>query len=120
VTIWKFAPWVTHHGVSTSTSIRKRSRTKSARSEKRFDKAFPLCPIYLSCYTNIDRSLVNVNYYQVYFQVFLYKAFYTSGLVILQDEVIRDFRWLLQEDLLKLLDDKTRKSLQRILYDEEP
>jgi hypothetical protein len=50
--------------VSTSTSIRKRSRTKSARSEKRFDKAFPLCPIYLNCYTNIDRSLVNVNYSQ--------------------------------------------------------
>lgn len=53
-------------------------------------------------------------------QVFLYKAFFTSGQMIVQDSTIRDFRWLVKDEALQILDEKARKSLQNILYDEEP
>ena len=54
------------------------------------------------------------------FQVFLYKAFYTSGTMEVQENLIRDFRWVLQDDLWDILDKRTRKSLFNILYDDKP
>jgi hypothetical protein len=50
----------------------------------------------------------------------VYKAFYTSGSLEVQADKVRDFRWALQDDLWSLLDEKTKKALANILYDEEP
>ena len=52
--------------------------------------------------------------------MFIYKAFYTSGVVTSEAEKIRDFRWALQDEMWDLLDGPTRKALAEILYDEEP
>jgi hypothetical protein len=53
------------------------------------------------------------------FQVFLCKAFYNSGTMEVQENQIRDFRWVLQDDLWELLDKTTKKSLFNILYDDK-
>ncbi len=37
-----------------------------------------------------------------------------------QENLIRDFRWVLQDDLWELLDKRTKKSVCNILYDDKP